>query len=125
MDSCSGLLLMIVPALALGLMGVPLPLDEALVFIRFIGAFVFGVGMLYLFTALIFVWFPNSVSLCLMLGVTAWLRLVVFVFTMLAILLGELSWAWWSVPFSDGLLALLQCAFIWKILQKRKKVGYV
>src|SRR5690606_4992974 len=47
MDGASGLLLIFAPALALRLMGVPAIGGEALIFIRFIGAFVFGVGMLY------------------------------------------------------------------------------
>ena len=49
MDAVSGLLLMLSPGFTLNLMRVPAVVSEAEVFIRFIGAFVFSVGCLYLF----------------------------------------------------------------------------
>lgn len=125
MDTCSGLLLMLVPSLALRLMGVALPPVEALVFIRFVGAFVFSVGALYCFAGLRYALRGDVAALCFVLGATAWVRLVVFTFTGSAILAGALSWAWWSVPFTDGSLAVLQMVFLWKIRSKKRKVTRV
>jgi hypothetical protein len=115
MDTCSGLLLMLAPALALRLMGVALPVEEALVFIRFIGAFVFSVGALYFYAGQRFVCRGDAAALCLLLVATAWVRSAIFLFTAAAILSGGLSWAWWTVPLTDGGLALLQIIFVWRV----------
>lgn len=108
MDACTGLLLMCAPGMTLRLMRVEMPLPEALVFIRLIGAFVFSVGSLYLFGALD-AWrcrrFQLLQSVLLM---TAWVRTVVFVFTTCAIVSGALSATWLSVPLADGSFALFQ-----------------
>ncbi|MBC2603960.1 hypothetical protein [Puniceicoccus vermicola] len=108
MDASTGLLLMTAPEFTLGLMGIPSVHPEAMVFIRFVGAFVFGVGSLY-WLALWPVWKSGNwewVRSCLL--ATAWLRLVVFVFGCVAIGTGALSLQWATVPLSDGLLAILQ-----------------
>ncbi len=119
MDTSSGLLLMGLPTLALALMGVSLPPAACLVFIRFIGAFVFGVGALYLFAALRFAGRGDRSALVWVLGLTAWMRSVIFVFTAAAILTDALAPSWWSVPATDGLLALGQFIFIWKLGSER------
>jgi hypothetical protein len=108
MDASTGLLLMTVPAWTLGLMRVALPEPEALVYIRFIGSFVFGVGSLYLFALCPYVRRGRTETLNLVFGVTAWLRGVVFVFTSCAIVSGALSTSWLSVPLADGCFALFQ-----------------
>jgi len=115
MDACSGLLLMLAPALALRLMGVALPVEEALVFIRFIGAFVFSVGAVYVFAGQHFAARGDGATLCVLLAATAWVRSVIFVFTASAILFGALSRAWGTVPLTDGSLALLQIGFVWRV----------
>lgn len=124
MDTCSGLLLIFTPALALGLMGVSLPPAECWVFIRFIGAFVFGVGTLYLFAALRFAGYGDGVALVWVLGLTAWMRAVMFAFTLAAIVTGALAPAWWSVPATDGLLALVQFIFICKLRAGKGGIDY-
>jgi hypothetical protein len=115
MDTCSGLLLMFVPTLALRLMGVASPAEEALIFVRFIGAFVFSVGTLYFFAGQRFLCRGDSDSFCLLLGATAWVRLVIFLFTVSAIVMRSLSLAWWTVPATDGTLAVLQIMFLWQV----------
>jgi hypothetical protein len=108
MDSMTGLLLIAVPDFALKLMQISEIHPEALIFVRFVGAFVFGVGFLYLFS-LVAVRRSGDwqwVRSCLL--STAWLRLVIFVFGSVAISCGALSWRWGTVPLTDGVLAAFQ-----------------
>ncbi|WP_269525528.1 hypothetical protein [Coraliomargarita parva] len=113
MDGLTGCLLLAAPAFALRLMGVP-PIDpEALVFIRYIGAFVFSIGTLYFYAALRVQRRRDWKAFRMIFGVTAWVRAVICFFTLNAILSGGLDVAWWSVPVSDGSLALLQA---WLVL---------
>ena len=114
MDATSGSLLTLWPQLALKLMAVPPVSSEALVFIRFIGAFVFSMGCLYLFALLPVIAANTWGWMSGVLAVTAWVRAVICVFTTSAIIFGGLSLAWWSVPVSDGLLAVIQVWVIWK-----------
>lgn len=107
-------MLMCVPELALRLMSVPSVGAESLIFIRFIGAFVFGVGFLYLFAVFPVVAAGRWAWLSGVLLTTAWMRGVVCLFTTVSIIGGDLSLAWWSVPVSDGLLALVQFWVLWK-----------
>lgn len=113
-DVVVGLLLMVFPAFTLKLMWVPPVVPDALVFIRFIGAFVFGVGCIY-FSALLSVLFAigRDRSIRSIVLATAWMRLVICFFTMLALLSGQLEAAWISVPLFDGLLGSSQ---IWLVL---------
>ena len=113
MDASSGLFLMLSPEFTLNWMNVPVVGSESWVFIRFIGAFVFSVGCLYLFAF-------RSVSLTrtwsyvrFVFGVTAWVRSVICVFTTLAILQGALPLEWISVPLTDGMLASVQIWVVW------------
>jgi hypothetical protein len=99
--------------MALGLMRVAIPDLQALVFVRFIGAFVFSVGALYLFGGLIDRRYRWSQYIRPMLLMTAWVRAVVFVFATSAIVSGALPTMWVSVPIADGSLAIIQ---IWVVL---------
>ncbi len=108
MDGFSGCLLMFVPELALKLMQVAPVAPEATVFIRFVGAFVFGVGSLYLFSLLPVLRTGRWSAVRFVLLATAWLRGVIFVFTSVSILSGALAWAWLTVPLTDGVLAVFQ-----------------
>jgi hypothetical protein len=47
MDALTGLLLVVAPALVLGLLGIAVPAAEALVFLSWMGVFVAGVGLSY------------------------------------------------------------------------------
>lgn len=112
MDAGSGLLLICLPELALGCMGVHLPESGSMVFIRFIGAFVFSVGSLYLIGLWRVYIAEERMPLSVILGATAWVRLVVCVFTTFAIVSGALTPGWMTVPLTDGLLASLQIFFV-------------
>jgi hypothetical protein len=114
MDTASGSLLTLWPQLALKLMGVAPVAAEALVFVRFIGAFVFSVGCLYLFALFPVITANRWGWMSGVFAATAWVRAVICIFTTFAILFGALSLSWWSVPVSDGLLALLQVWIIGK-----------
>lgn len=106
MDTATGLGLLLVPHLTLTLMG--LAAHEGLAaYLRFIGAFVFGVGGLYL-----------AAWQCCRLGrpiewrvlwlATAWLRLCVGITVTILIATASLDWLWISVPISDLGLAAYQ-----------------
>lgn len=113
MDSGTGILLLVAPALALQLMRVPAVPGEALVFNRFIGAFVFAVGSLYLLA-----WFHERLSgrregMRWVLLSTGWVRAVVCVFVLTAVSGGTLAPAWLSVALTDGVLALIQAGILY------------
>ena len=113
-DAGSGLLLMLLPEFTLGVMQVGAVAAEALVFIRFIGAFVFSVGCLYLFALLPVLRRGRWSAVRFVFLATAWVRLVIGLFTGLAIVGGALSLHWISVPLTDGLLAVFQLGVVWK-----------
>lgn len=114
MDAMSGALLMFWPEGALRMMSVPPVVTEALVFNRFIGAFVFSVGCLYVFSLLPVLTMRRWHWVWGVLAATAWLRAVICVFTSIAIVGGALSVAWWTVPVTDGVLAVVQ---VWILLK--------
>ena len=114
MDASSGLLLMTVPEFTLELMKVDVATIEVLVFIRFIGAFVFSVGMLYVFAWLQFLRNESWPPVRAVLLMTAWVRAVICLFTAVAIASGTLPMSWASVPLTDGCLAVLQ---LWMVLK--------
>ncbi|MGZ0656283.1 hypothetical protein ACWPKS_11820 [Coraliomargarita sp. W4R72] len=114
MDMLSGALLMGFPVFTLKLMGVPPVMPEAVVFVRFVGAFVFAVGTLYLFAPIPALLTRVWSWLWAMLLATAWIRAVICLFTTVAIASGALSLHWWSVPVTDGSLAALQIWVLWK-----------
>ncbi len=111
-DASTGLLLMFAPAFTLNLMGVSdIPSD--LVYLRFIGAFVFSVGAAY--------WLPfihraNVIQFVdytrVVWMVTALVRTAVCLLVSYQIFSGGLSLPWISVALTDGILALLQLRYI-------------
>jgi hypothetical protein len=113
MDLLSGALMMSVPAFTLKLMGVPPVAPEALVLISFIGAFVFSVGSLYWFALLTVLSTGKQATMRVLLTGTAWVRMVIFLFTTVALMTGALGLSWWSVPVTDGGLAIFQ---FWVVL---------
>jgi hypothetical protein len=105
-ESLTGLLLLVAPLWTLQLMGVQnLPTEP--IYLRFIGAFVAGVGSAYLLPRLL-----PSPGLRrrrrTVLEVTAWERLLVGLFALVAVLTGALSLPWWSVSLTDLGLAAFQ-----------------
>jgi|TARA_B110000285_G_scaffold77816_1_gene89634 hypothetical protein len=115
MDSSSGMLLMTAPAFTMGLMQLDVSTVELLVFIRFIGAFVFSVGMLYVFAWLQYLRSESWQPVRAVLLMTAWVRLVICFFTAVAIATGDLPVGWASVTLTDGCLAALQ---LWIVLKE-------
>lgn len=108
MDASSGSLLMLAPEFTLKLMWVPAVAVEAQVFVRFIGAFVFSVGCLYLGALSSVLMTGQLTFLRVLLLATAWVRTVICVSTSLMMYTGALPLEWISVPLSDGSLALFQ-----------------
>lgn len=103
MDLATGLGLGFISAITLGLMGVPLPAGDALVFLRWVGAFVAAVGATYLWGALHWRRLLRPV-----LELTLGFRFAAGGFSAVAIACGWLSPAWMSVPVTDLLLVGVQ-----------------
>ncbi len=101
-DLGTGIGLVFLPGPVLALMGVAPVTGEALVFLRWVGAFVGAVGASY-FWAL---WRP-AMGLRAMLELTILFRVAAGLFSAWAIATGGLTAAWWSVPVTDlGLVAV-------------------
>lgn len=103
LDFTTGTGLVLAPALMLRLMQVGPVGAEAEVYLRFTGVFVGLVGFSYLWGLA-----RGAAVLRTVLGLTAWFRLAVGVFTTWAIATGRLAPAWSSVPATDLLLAAAQ-----------------
>lgn len=113
MDTVTGILLMVLPQFTLSMMGLGVA-DAALVYVQFIGAFVFGVGSLYLWG------FCGARFLALWSGLagifyaTAWVRFVIFAFVTVTVLNGLLEPLWITVALTDGALAVGQVLWLWR-----------
>ena len=106
-DTTTGLLLLLAPLAALRLMRIPAaPLEP--VFVRFIGAFVFGVGFSYLRPFFDRDPARREARLAAMLDVTAFVRTAVGTFVAAAIVARALHPAWASVAATDLVLAAAQ-----------------
>jgi len=103
MDFATGLGLVALPAWTLARMGVPVPGAEALLFVRFVGAFVGAVGASYLWAARR----PRE-RLRVLFGVTLWLRGAAGAFTGGAVLAGALAPGWLAVTATDWTLVAAQ-----------------
>jgi hypothetical protein len=106
-DSLTGALLMIAPAWTLLLMRVPAP-DTGLVFVAYIGAFVFAVGLCCLYGALLILRGDPARQLATVWLLTAVMRASVAVFVMQQVLAGTLVPAWAPVAAFDGVCVLIQ-----------------
>lgn len=109
MDFATGLGLVFAPAIALALMRVAVPAGEALIFLRWVGAFVAAVGATYLWGA----WECRRL-LRPVLELTVPFRFAAGTFSLVAIARGWLSPAWMSVPATDFVLVALQVALLMK-----------
>lgn len=112
MDLFTGVALVAAPALTLRLMRVEAPGAEALVFLRWIGAFVCAVGASYLPAA----WRGTEERLRAVFGLTMIFRLAAGGYGATAILAGWLSPGWASVPATDLALAAAQ----WWLLSRKE-----
>ena len=110
-DASTGLMLLWKPTLTLSLMGAGAPADGE-VFIRYIGAFVLGVGLSYFVGLWPALRRGEWDELRAVWKLTALVRLVVCLFTTSAILAGALGPGWISVPLTDGTLAAVQAAWL-------------
>jgi hypothetical protein len=109
-DASTGVLLVAAPALTLRLMGIePAPSDPT--FLRFVGVFVGGVGLSYLYP-----WALDArrreERVWTVLEVTAGLRLLVAAFVLSSIATGALVARWSMVASTDLAFALAQLAWI-------------
>lgn len=103
-DFCSGLGLAFVPAQILPLIGLAVPGAEALIWLRWVGAFVWAVGASYLLALLL----GGEARLRTLLELTIPFRLSAGVFSTVAIANGWLSLGWTSVPATDFALVIAQ-----------------
>ncbi len=111
MDFLTGLGLVFAPVRVLPLMGVAVPTGDALVFLRWMGAFVGAVGASYLLALVL----GGVTRLRAVLEFTILFRLAAGGFSAAAIGLGWLSVAWTSVPVTDLALVVAQ---VW-LLRRR------
>jgi len=110
LDFGTGAGLVFLPAEILTLMRVPVPADEAIVYVRFVGAFVAAVGACYLWALLL----GGAARLRGVLEFTILFRLAAGAFSTVAIARGWLVLGWASVPATDFVLAGIQ---LWLITQ--------
>ena len=103
LDFGTGLGLVAAPAWTLLLMGVPVPSGEALLFVRFVGAFVWAVGASYLWATM-----EPATRLRTVLGATIWFRVAAGAFTGAAVSHGNLAPGWLAVTATDWALVAAQ-----------------
>jgi hypothetical protein len=108
MDVATGILLMAAPAFTLKLMLVADPLVQP-VFLRFVGAFVAGLGSLY-FLALLRRFEPGR--LAAIMEATSLVRAIIAVFVTVSVAWGPLSPPWLSVAATDAGLAIAQIVML-------------
>lgn len=106
-DTGTGVLLMLAPALTLNLMGVAAPAGQ-LVYIAYIGAFVFGVGLCCLYGARLILRGDARRQLGTVWLLTAILRASVAAFVAQQVAAGALSSGWIAVAVFDGVCVLMQ-----------------
>ena len=106
MDTLTGLLLLLAPALALKCVGMARPSADALVFLSWIGAFVGGVGLSY--GLALGEWRRGRAVW----QVTALLRTVVAVFVMTQVAAHALVGEWMTVAVTDLVVAVLQVGML-------------
>jgi hypothetical protein len=106
-DTITGFLLIVVPATTLRLMQLTAP-KEANVYLSFVGAFVFSVGLAYLFGAYVVVARGCRRELEMIWLLTAIVRASVAVFVFASVFTGALNSGWLTVAATDGALVLIQ-----------------
>ena len=105
-DFVTGLMLIFAPEAMLALMHVPAV--QELVFLRFVGCFVFVVGLSY-FVGLFSWWHDGKFArLRTVWELTALFRFAAASFVAIQIVKNTLSWRWLGVPLVDGFWCLLQ-----------------
>ena len=110
LDFFTGLGLVFAPGWTLRAMGASPVAPEALVFLRFVGAFVGAVGLVYLVALLR----RNPRDLRVMLGMTIIFRLAAGSYSATAVACGWLEPVWLGVPATDFFLAVVQAWLLTK-----------
>ena len=108
-DTCTGALLIVAPGLTLALMRVDAPAGQ-LVFISYIGAFVFAVGLCCLYGARLILRGDIRRQLGTVWLLTALMRASVAVFVTVQVLGSMLPAGWIAVAAFDGACVLIQAA---------------
>jgi hypothetical protein len=106
-DTSTGWLLVFEPQWTLTLMGVrriPQPIE----FASFVGVFVLGVGVTYLYATRLPLIAANAPRWQTVWALTALIRTLVGVFLLGELLAGRMEPAWLTVAVTDGMLALIQ-----------------
>jgi hypothetical protein len=106
-DTCTGALLMVVPGATLALMKLPAPGGD-LVYLSYIGSFVFAVGLCCLYGFGLVVRGDSRRQLATVWLLTALLRASVAVFVTQQILTGALALGWIVVAAFDGACVMIQ-----------------
>ena len=112
-DSGTGIMLLFVPEFTLRMMGVHAPAD-AIVYISYIGAFVFSVGMACLYGVRLLARQCNPVRLETVWLITAIARAMVAAYVATSVLTLRLDPGWIGVAVFDGACAVLQVAGVRK-----------
>jgi hypothetical protein len=107
-DSTTGLLLVAAPAWTLHMMGLAI-IPQPVAFVRYIGVFVFAVGLSYLWAA---VRWPLTVHAHIgwsaQWKITAMIRTLVAIFVLWQVITAGIETKWITVAFSDGAFAIIQ-----------------
>ena len=107
-DTCTGLLLIAAPAWTLSLMGLTI-IPQPLSFVRYIGVFVFSVGLTYLWAALQWPLTSHAhIAWVIQWKITALIRMLVAIFVFWQVAAGSIEPRWMTVAFSDGIFAAIQ-----------------
>lgn len=108
-DSLTGALLIVEPVWTLHLLGLQVPAD-ALPYLSFIGAFVFAVGLSYLYGANLVVQGSCATRLEAVWVVTALVRCSVAAFVVARVSEAALDPGWLLIAFFDGVCVVIQVA---------------
>ena len=106
MDVLTGAALVVSPVLVLHILGIAPPSPDALVYLRWVGVFVGGVGLSY---AMVFGDRRRGMAVWM---VTALLRTLVAVFVISQIDAGLLAPAWLLVALTDAVVAVVQMVVV-------------
>jgi hypothetical protein len=106
-DTSTGALLIAAPLFTLRLMGLAVP-GDAKPFLSFIGAFVFAVGLAYLYGALLVRRTSGAPRLEVVWLLTAIIRSSVAIFVIAAVLSRSLAPGWLTIAVFDGICVLIQ-----------------
>jgi hypothetical protein len=106
-DTVTGSMLCIAPQLTLRLMGLHTPAD-ATPYISYIGAFVFSVGLSYLYGALLIALEAPAERVEIVWLLTAFTRSAVAVYVLKGVLTGDLEAGWITVAIFDAACVVIQ-----------------